>query len=211
MPDTVCVLIAQETAGERLSEIARTLRNRDIPFAVLTEDGSDENQVRLLDFGVQNIFVLPMSAVLLQKRVTALCGSAGGGSEAGFDLFAQIAESDDRRGAFSVRESDFPNVYRFVLRLQERSEKLSQMVLFRFHGRLNMELEPGTLENVFPLVQKCLRRGDIVCIYGNEIIAILIGADEEGGKGAADRIIATYDAYYCNSPYSMNYEIRTVS
>ena len=54
------------------------------------------------------------------------------------------------------------------------------------------------------------RRGDIVSIYGFALCAILIGADEEGGKVAADRIVSTYAAHFPSSLYTMKYEMQEI-
>lgn len=211
LPDTACVLISQCFAGTRLAETAADLRRRNIPFAVVTFDRSDENEAALLDAGVTQIIKLPMSELLLKKRISALIHAAEpGGSDAGFALFSQLAEGDSQRGAYAVRESDFTNIYKFVLRLQERMDKQAQLVRFTFHTRLKMPLEPGTLEAAFPIVQKCLRRGDIASMHSEGIYAILMGADEEGGKIAADRIVTTYEAHVRDSIYTMKYEMQEI-
>lgn len=209
MPDAACVLLLPDTADTRLPELVRILRSRRIPFAAVTEDGSDENQERLMDSGAAQVFVLPMSQGLLSKRILSLC-SSDGGSEIAFDLFAQLTDKSEQRGAYAVKESDFSNIYRFVQRMQDRAEKQSQLVIFRFTTRLQSAIEPGTLEDAFPIVQKCLRRGDLVCMYGENILAILIGADADGAKFAADRIVNTYQAHFCGSIYDMKYEIREI-
>lgn len=209
LPDTACVLVLQETAGERLPEIIRMLESRGIPFAVLASDSSEQNQEKLLDAGALNIFLLPISPSLLQKRVRLLAGMNAPETRS-FDLFAQIAANGEQRGAYAVQEENFVNIYRFVVRLQDRLEKKAQLITFSFHTRLNFPIEPGTLEEAFPIVQKCLRRGDIACIYGNTILCILLGADAEGGRIAAERIAATYNSHAAESFFTMRYEMQDI-
>ncbi|MBR4200422.1 MAG: hypothetical protein IKQ91_03980 [Oscillospiraceae bacterium] len=212
LPDTACVLIMQEQAGSSLQKTVNLLQKRGIPAAVLTSDGSEENQEYLLDLGAAQYFILPMKASLLQKRILALIGShEGAGTDAGLELLMQIAKDEQPRGAFSVSEADFTKIYRFVLRLQERTEKKAQLVIFRFDTRLKTPVEPGTLEDAFPIVQKCLRKGDIVSMFGQTIMAILMAAEESGGRVAAERIINTYQAYYSGSIFDMKYEMRPIS
>ena len=211
MPEAACVLLVQEFAGAALSDMARTLRYRGIPSAVLTPDGSEENQARLLDAGIDRFLVLPLSPALLQKWLSVMLGNmAAPSADTSFDLFLQATDTESKGGAYVVQEADFRKIYRFVQRLQLRMDKQAQLVTFRFHTRLNTPAEPGTVEDAFPIVQKCLRRGDIACMYGETILAILMGADESGGRVAADRIIQTYQAFFCNSIYDMKYEIRKI-
>lgn len=211
-PETACVLISQHYAGDILPAVLRRVRSMGIPFAVLTFDGSDENQEKLLDAGVEQIFILPTAASLLQKKILLLIRNAAASKpEIGLDYLSQIAASNQELGAFVVQQTDFFNMYRFVMRLQDRMEKQAQLVTFAFHSRLNTPPEPGTLEAAFPIVQKCLRRGDIACIFGHQILAVLIGADPDGARTAADRIVATYQAYFCSGIYDISYEMRDVS
>ena len=207
--DTDCVLISQRFTGAALPELLLSCRRSSLPAAVFTDDASEQNQELLLDMGFDHILLLPMSAKLLDKQITALLGSASA-SEIGFALFAQLEESDAKTGAFQVSSHDFPMICRFVERLQGRMEKPSQLVIFHFSTRLKTPPEPGTVEQTFPIVQTCLRRGDIVCMDGQQILAILVGADEAGGRTAAERIIATYQAHCCDSIYDLHYNMQPV-
>lgn len=212
MPDTDCVLISQEFIGDRLTETAASLSSRSIAFGVLTFDKSEENEEYLLDCGAGNIFGIPMSPVILEKRIAVLTETSDrrGAADPGLELFSQLAAADQKCGAYSVPESVFPDVYKLVLRLQERMDKPAQLVKFSFHTRLGGPLEPGILEEAFPIVQKCLRRGDIVSIFGQCLFAILMGADSEGGRVAADRIISTYNAHFCDNIYDMRYIMNVI-
>lgn len=211
MPDTAGVLFTQQYALANAAKTVPILQRRNIPFAAAVFEASDEEQEALLDCGISNLLLLPMSASLLRKRLIALVGNpVRSDSEAGFQLFAQISESNQQRGAYVVQEADFTNIYRFVLRLQERMEKKAQLVIFSFHSRLEQPPEPGTLEQGFRIVQKCLRRGDITSVYGKKILAIMMAANADGGHTAAERIVNTYQAYHCDSVYEMRYEMRDI-
>ncbi len=211
LPDTACVLTAPGLDADTLREAVRVLSARKIPLAALTLNPSEEEQELLLDCGISNIIPLPMSAKLLQKRILLLAGSsAASGTDAGADLFSRIAQSNEERGAYTVSEDDFSNIYRFVLRLQERMDKEAKLAVFSFHTRLNTPPEPGTVEEGFRIVQRCLRRGDIACIYGKTILAILMSAGADGCKTAADRIVSTYAAHCCDSIFTLQYEIREI-
>ena len=209
LPDTACVLVTD--SAEHPAEDVRLMRTRNIPAAAVTFDGSNARQEYWLDRGADRIFVLPMPDQLLYKRMVALAGSAASAaSDAGFELFARITESNQQRGAYAVQEADFFNIYRFVQRLQERLERGAQLVIFSFQSRLRDVVEPGALEDAFQIVQKCLRRGDIISINGERIFAIMMGAEKQGGNTAANRIVNTYNAYYSGSAYELHFEMQEI-
>ena len=211
MPDTDCVLIAPDLSDNQRTGAVKQLSARGIPFAALSFDASEAYQELLLDTGIERIFQLPMSPALLQKRILMLAdSSSSAGSDAEVDLFAQLTEPEQQTGAFSVQESEFSNIYRFVKRLQDRLDKHAQLVIFSFHSRLNTPPEPGTVEQAFRIVQRCLRRGDIACMYGQKVLAILMGTDAGGCRGAVERIVSTYEAFCRDSLFSMKYEMREI-
>ena len=125
-------------------------------------------------------------------------------------MFAKAVALDDQRGAFVVHESNFTNIYRFVKRLLDRSEKTAYLVKFTFSSSDGGEAGPGALEEAFLIIKMCLRRGDIISIYGNCILAILMGADADGSKTAAQRIVDTYQGFSCDSTYEMSYETQQI-
>ena len=138
-------------------------------------------------------------------------GSAAGADAApGLELFAEIEETNRQSGAYTVEADDFAGIYRFVMRIQDRMDKQAHLVSFCFHSRLNTPPEPGTVEEGFRIVQRCLRRGDIACMNGQTILAILMGADEEGCRVAADRIVSTYEAHCSGSAFTLKYEMREI-
>ena len=209
-PDTDCVLVSQDYSGDSIRNIAETFRRRGIACAAVTFDNSRENEVRLLGSGVKEVIALPVDNDSFVKRITAMLSAERIASDSGFEQFAKIVALDDQRGAFVVHESNFTNLYRFVKRLLERMDKPAYLVKFTFTTPDNRKLEPGALEEAFLIVKMCLRRGDIVCIYGSSLLAILIGADAEGAKTAAQRIIDTYQAFSVDGMYEMGYETNEI-
>lgn len=211
-PDTACVLINAALDDSAIRNAVRLLKRRKIPFAAIAFECSEQKEEMLLDSGVSQIFSLPISPALLRKRIEALTEPDDRRtSDAGRVVFASLVADDQQRGAFVVQEADFAGIYQFVLRLQERLDKPAQLVRFRFRAQLDLPLEPGAPADALPLVQKCLRRGDIVCVYGHQIYAILLGSDPNGAKIAADRIVSTYQAYCRDSFCDMQYEISEIT
>lgn len=209
-PDTECVLISQEHFSADIGETVSTFKRHGIPCAAVTFDGSDENKAKLIDKGVTDIIVFPTSAELLARHITAMLSSQRLGADVGFETFAKAVALDEQRGAFVVHESNFTNLYRFVKRLLDRSEKTAYLVKFTFSSPHKGGLEPGALEEAFLIIKMCLRRGDVVSIYGSCIFAILMGADADGAKTAAQRIVDTYQGFCCDSTYDMNYETQEI-
>jgi hypothetical protein len=209
-PDIECVLVAQDFSVDDIGDTVKTFKRRGIACAVVTFDGSDKNKAKLLGKGITDIFVLPMSDELLVTHITAIISAQRIGSDVGFEMFAKAVALDDQRGAYVVHESNFTNLYRFVKRLLDRMEKSAYLAKFTFSDGHNSPLEPGALEEAFLIVKMCLRRGDIVCIYGNCILAILIGADAAGAKTASQRIVDTYQGFSLNNSYEMSFETQEI-
>ena len=211
-PDIAFVLLSAALDEQMLRNTVRLLNRRRIPFAAIAFELSEETEAMLLDCGITQIFRLPISPMLLRKRIGAMTAEDDRRtSDAGRIVFAGLNADEQQRGAFVVQEADFAGIYQFVLRLQERLDKPAQLVRFRFRAQLDLPLEPGAPADALPLVQKCLRRGDIVCVYGHQIYAILLGSDPNGAKIAAERIVSTYQAYCRDSFCDMQYEISEIT
>lgn len=209
-PDIDCVLVSQDYYGEDIGEIMSSFKKHGIPCAAVTFDGSDENRAKLQRKEITDTIVFPTNEELFLKHITSVISSQRLGSDVEFETFAKAVALDDQKGAFVVHESNFTNLYRFVKRLLDRMEKPAYLVKFSFNSPYNGKLEPGALEEAFLIVKTCLRRGDIVSIYGNCLLAILIGADAEGAETAAKRIVDTYQGFCCNSIYDMGYETQEI-
>ena len=177
-----CVLISQEYAGSRISEVIAQFRQFGMPCAAVTFDGTVDNQESLLGCGADDVLVLPMCSVILKKRLHALTAMpAPADAELSFLAFDKINESAAGNGSFIVPEHDFLNIYQFVVRLLERLEQKAQLILFRFSSDFGPMMESDSILHFLKVVQTSLRRGDISSVYGRQVLVILVGADAEGG------------------------------
>ena len=205
------VLIWQDSKQD-IPAVIRKCKELRLPSAVVTKDGSRENLENLLEIGCDDVIVLPLPPVLLERRAAALPGIAAAANDRiDFKVFDSIAASNKGSGSFIIQEADFANIYRFVLRLLERLDQKAQLIIFSITSRFrNGFVEPEVMQSFAGVVQRCLRRGDISSLHGRQIAVILMGSDEAGGKGAADRLIQTF--YSQNDDvYDISYEIRQIN
>ena len=194
---TDCVLISQQYAGNQISSAIAQLKELHIPCAVVTYDNTVENQSYLLGCGADDVFILPMCVELMRRRIHALTDlqvqSAGGLSFAAFD---RITESNSGTGAFVVAEHDFISIYRFVARLLERLDQRAQLIFFRITNEDGPFAEADSVLHFLKIVQASLRRGDICCVAGSQIMMILMGSDAAGGHLVINRITGAFNAHY---------------
>ncbi len=209
--ETDCVLISQDFAGDALVEIVKNLKSRLIPTAVITSDLSADNQEFLLECGADDILPLPLHTRLLIKRIYALTGRPElTADHVDFAAFDRILEANRGAGSFIVEEHDFTNMYRFVSRLLERLDQKAQLVIFDFDSELGIP-ETASVYDFIKIVRTVLRRGDISSICGHQVLVILMGSDEAGGKVAVKRMIDTFDAHFNDGTCDISYQIREVN
>ncbi|MBQ8079008.1 MAG: hypothetical protein IJ236_03570, partial [Oscillospiraceae bacterium] len=208
-----CVLISQKYAGQALRETIAHLRQFCIPCAVITEDNTLDNQEYLLGLGANEVIVPPICAGLLKRRLHALTDTpVHSDAEMNFAAFDRIMESNQGNGSFIVAEHDFMNIYRFVTRLLERLDQKAQLIIFNFATDLGPIMESDYVLNFLKIVQTSMRRGDITSVYGRQLLVILMGADETGGKSVVDRVISTFNAHYnMDEECEVSYEMREIS
>lgn len=205
--DFACAVVADKCAGA-----IAALKQLGLPVAAVTADAAPETQDRLLEQGGDDVLVLPMSAKLLQKRLSALTESIAHSAEpVDFASFDRIREANKGRGAFIVEEHDFTNVYRFVTRILERLDKKAQMIIFNFKSACGPIAETEDVENFMKIGQACLRRGDISAVCGAQVLLILLGADDGDGKKIAKRLTDTFEAHYVDATSRITYEIREIN
>lgn len=210
--DYDCVLISQDLISEDLHNTINEAKRQFIAVGIMTFDGSSENLDKLLEYGADDILVLPMPGQLIAKRIEALCRNSVLTSDpVDFSLFDRIAESNKGSGSFIIQDNDFTNIYRFVLRMLERLDQNAQLVIFNVNSRLKGFIEPDVMQNFSNIVRTALRRGDISSIHGRQLFVILMGADKDGGSKAAERLIETYYAHYDDGIYDLSYEIREIN
>ena len=60
-------------------------------------------------------------------------------------------------------------------------------------------------------IRKCLRRGDIASVCGEDrILVLLIGADHEGGQLVAERIVSSFYSECDDDSFEVSYDLREV-
>ena len=206
-PECVCAIVSQKRYGDSLAEVVRSLKDRAMGVCVATEDGSCENQERISVLGADEVVVLPMPAKLLKRRI---CGLANSVELSDFEAFDKIAESNKGVGSYIVDDNNFKSIYRFVLRLLERLDKKAQLVRFELKSRFNM-IDPDGMNDFVSVIQRCLRRGDIICRNGNQLFVLLIGTDAEGGDYVAKRLIDTFWSVCDDDSFDIVYEMKELN
>lgn len=206
------VIISQRFAGSRLAEMISSLKEKAL-VAVAAADSSCENQEHLLGLGADDVIFLPLCRELLERKLSELAKRtrlSGTGTSIDFSSFSNIAGNNKGIGSFIVQESDFENIYLFVLRVLERLDQHAQMMIFTISCRGNSIVEPEILHMFTSVVQHCLRRGDISSIHGNQLIVMLMGADENGGRLAAERIVDTFYGRCSDDAYDISFEVQEI-
>ncbi|MCR4646220.1 MAG: hypothetical protein K5695_12565 [Oscillospiraceae bacterium] len=208
-----CILISQEFAGNRLSDVIGRFKQYGLPCAVLTAEQGAENQKYLLNCGADDVIAAPICAALMQRRIRALTEiPVSSDFEMNFAAFDRVMEANQGTGAFLVSEHDFMNIYRFVVRLLERLEKKAMLLLFSFESEDGEMGAANSALHFLKIMQMSLRKGDITCNYGSQVLAILMGADAEGGRLVAERVIRAFDAHYnMDESCTVTYEVREIS
>lgn len=208
-----CVLISQQFIGNQLGPAIEQLRQFRIPCAVVTYDNTPENQAYLLRYGADDVIVLPMCGELMRKRIQALTNRPlMSEEELNFAAFDRIVETNQGNGSFVVAEHDFVNIYRFVSRLLERLDQKAQLILFRVNSEDGPFVEADAALHFLKIVQASLRKGDISCVAGRQVMVILMGADTEGGQLVINRVLSAFNAHYnMDESCDISYEIREIS
>lgn len=208
-----CVLISQQYAKNQLPDFLSQLKQFRIPSAVVTFDGTIDNQEYLLEQGANDVIVLPICTKLLKQRIHALTDTpVHSDEEMNFTAFDRIMESNQGNGSFIVAEHDFMNIYRFVSRVLERLNQKAQLIIFNFNSDLGPIIESDYVLNFLKIVQTSLRRGDITSVYGKQVLVILMGADENGGQSVIDRVVNTFNAHYnMDEECDVTYEMREIN
>ena len=208
-----CILISQEHAGNRMAEVIAHFKQYGLPCAVLTAEQSAENQKHLLSCGADDVITAPICAALMKRRIYALTDTpVTSDFEMNFAAFDRIMESNQGAGSFVVSEHDFMNIYRFVSRLLERLEKKALLLIFSFESEDGEMGEADSALHFLKVMQASLRKGDITCNYGRQVLAVLMGADAEGGRLVAERVIGAFNAHYnMDESCTVTYELREIS
>jgi len=219
LSDCRILFVSEEYCGGAtdavMDNILSSEKLRSIPAAAVTSDGSCENQELLCAFGFDDVICLPMCRELILRRARALCAMypcVRGDRSFSFERLVSLTDEKDP-GAYFVRSADFSNIYRFVLRVLERTGKNAQMLVMTLssnedHRRASYKSAMDTLSEA---VRLCLRRGDMSSVCGSDqVLVLLIGADDEGGHLAANRIVSSFYNECSDDSFELTYDIREI-
>ena len=210
--DSEAVVLSQDYAGDRIVTMIRDLTANPTPAAVATYDHTVATQDLLLDYGADDLFVLPASSRLVAHRLEALADRAVmPEGHIDFAAFDRIREANQGRGAFIVNEQDFTNIYRFVSRILERLDKSAQLIIFNFDTDDHGFVETEDIYHFVKIVQACLRRGDISAVCGKQVLLILMGTDTAGGELVIKRLRSTFEGHYYDSDCTITCKIRQIN
>ena len=112
-----------------------------------------------------------------------------------------MTRSDANNGSYMLNFESFNNVYNFIRRFVERTNRMVQTILFTVNDENNdfSEIE-AALESLEYAVFSSLRRVDVSTRYSSkQLIVILIDSDKEGCVSVAQRIISCFEGM-CNKP-----------
>lgn len=223
-PDAV--VVNADFAGEKLQELVRTVRSaagyRKIPIVFFTKNNSSEWLSSLCDLGADDVFVLPLCRELIVRRLNTLTDAYGSEEKVGndtasfdFDEFIEMVSEKNIKGAFCVRQNEFTNLYRFIIRGLDRSRKSVQVIMLTLNCNKEHELpeeDEKVMKQLSEAVQLCLRRGDISTVCSkNQVVILLVGADDDGGHLVANRILSSFYSECDDDSFELLYDIREVN
>ena len=208
-------LLCQEFLGGNLPETINIIKKNMKSSAVLTGDNSLENQEYLCSAGVDDIIFLPVCSEFLMKRIAFLNASKNDvleKSSVNMACFSKLEETNGGNGAYLVHRQNFGDIYKFVLRIMERLEKKCQVLIFSLEKNKNCRKETDeVMEVLSDAVQICLRRGDIFSVCeSNQIVVILMGADDDGGHLVANRVVSNFYSKCCDCNFKLKYDIKEI-
>lgn len=215
------ILISADFIADALPEVLAKARSasglKSVPIAAVTYHGDCKNQEELCRLGFNDVLCLPMCKPLICKRVELLSETLPLSSDTGsisFNSLVNIKE-DCGSGAFCVQADDFRNIYRFVLRILGRLGKNAQILLLTLSchdANEGGEAKGYYMRILAHSVQMCLRRGDMSAVCGeDQIMVLLIGADDDGGHLVANRIVSSFYSNCDDDNFDINYDIREVN
>ncbi|WP_295087962.1 hypothetical protein [Ruminococcus sp.] len=219
LPDCCDIIIVSESycsgsVGSVIENIRATAKHCNTPVAAFTSEGTCENQEILLALGFDDVIRTPICGQLLLRRAKALATVVPHNDlHRSITLDSLLKIKDGESGAYCVRSVDFTNIFRFVLRFLERTQKRTQILLFNLstHRRSSYDKWEQMMGILSEEIRKCLRRGDISTVCGEDrILVLLIGADSEGGCLVADRIVNSFYSECDDDSFEVTYDLREV-
>ena len=128
------------------------------------------------------------------------------------NMRSRIEERDFSSGAYMVNFKDFCSIYHFIKRSGERGHIPVQMLMLTVEesddaDRRGLE---ERMREFGSLLNKTMRKGDVIVRYGNkQYMLLLVGANEAGGQLALNRIINRRTEEE-NRKYPLQYEFNTL-
>lgn len=208
---------------EMIHEIKSVPSLSKIPVIFVTSNNDCKYQEILCSCGADDIILMPMCKELIVKKMNYLIAAfsireveLNDSNEIQFDEFINLlSEKKCDNGAYVVKHNDFANVYRFVLRGIERTKRSAQVLLLTLnneHEKTQEAYEMNTMKTLSNAVKLCLRRGDMSSVCSkNQVVILLMGADDSGGHLVANRIISNFYSECDDNEFKINYDIREIS
>ena len=119
-------------------------------------------------------------------------------------LNAVMRRNDDNRGSYFVEYDSFHYIYNYIRRSIDRNHRDVQVVLFTINFvREGENVEHPEVEKAVEALSKaisdCIRREDVSTKYSsNQLIVILMDADNSKAEAAIRRILDEFDSLYQN-------------
>lgn len=219
------VIVNADFAGGRIKdticEAKSTLPLRNKPMAVTTADCDCDKHDYLFSCGADDVLRLPMGTKLLMNKLRLLIAAFPAAHEekkssVDFDELISFFEDSRRsKGALCVPKNEFANICNFVLRGLERSHKNVQVLLFTLKnadGCADEHKRSTAMNILLSAVKQCLRRGDTSSVCSeNQVMVLVIGADDNGGHLVANRIVSNFYSKYDDEFFELQYDIREVN
>ncbi len=216
------ILISGDFAGDRLIKIVKIIRKTRVtsaaPILVYTADDDCSHQSAMLECGADDVMHFPLCKELIIKRINAVMPVHTSSEERKFnfdEFMDSVSEKVHRQGSYQVKSDDFANIYKFVMRGLERSSKRVQVLLMTLSGcgiDTAKDYNSKVMSTLASAVQVCLRRGDISSVCSkNQIVILLMDADDDGGHLVANRIVSNFYGECDDGDYELQYDIRELS
>lgn len=218
-PDAV--VINAEYASDGLCDVVKNTRrilpSYDVPIIIATAENDCERQSEMCRFGADEIIHMPLCSELLTKSICSLLTDSSADISDipevfGVDeLMDMVTEKNTERGAYIVKKNHFASICHFVERGLKRSRKNVQVLLMTLRGNSDSPktIENGTMNLLSEAVKMCLRRGDISSVCSkNQIVILLMDADDDGGHLVANRIVSNFYSECEDSDLELQYDIR---
>jgi hypothetical protein len=200
---------------ENLAEIKKMAGFKCIPCAAAVCEHSIERQEYLIENGFDDVIQMPLCRELIVRRIEGLAAILPYSLSSGKFSYESLLDIRDNgeSGAYSVQSNDFTTIYRFIIRILKRLDKSAQVLLMKLtcNEADSEEKKPLIMQILANGVRACLRRGDIASVCGeDQVVVLLIGADDDGGHLVANRIVSSFYSECDDGSFTLEYDIHEV-